>query len=459
MSLKINPILPKQQPAIKSKLKITPKVADKTKQTNQAVKHLAVRFNGNDETKPPKKTVGNFYRENLQKDPINKNVGLKYDITLGLDVGKSTNKTTVEDYTKAFDRAIFNKAGYTMLTDSEVKTAAAEIKGKDWKQTNWSLNNLRAIDNKPGQMYANTNQYTIEQAKRAGEAVLNFRKYESETFDKNQAGVESETNQKFVDQARVGYNSIVNTVEGTINTGIDLIRLNNGRNPLALVDPFRPQVNLSGIKADYRSQMMRTDINGKLDGNGLKRGDFTEGAVTILAPLVVGRVATPTNLNTLKGLNALPEATIVPKALPKIGKLQIEKGRSLSPSEQNFADKMLAEGKDVRARTEVNLKGIKNPDFEVEGKLTEFKHVSDLKGTNADKLSGGLSRRILDGGSQAPKVTLNVTDQVGMTKEIAERAISRAFGNQNFRGSDKIKEIRIYGKDFDITIPFIPKSK
>jgi Contact-dependent growth inhibition CdiA C-terminal domain len=206
--------------------------------------------------------------------------------------------------------------------------------------------------------------------------------------------------------------------------------------------------------------MMRTDVNGKLDGNGLKRGDFTEGAVTILAPLVVGKVSSPIKApNTLKSLGALPEVTSIPKTLPKIGKLQIEKGRSLSPSEQNFADKMLAEGKDVKARTEVNLKGIKNPDFEVDGKLTEFKYVSDLKGTNADKLSGGLSRRILDGGSQAPRVTLDVSKQTGMTKEIAERAVSRAFGNQNFRGSDKIKEIRIYGKDFDITIPFIPKSK
>jgi hypothetical protein len=34
--------------------------------------------------------------------------------------------------------------------------------------------------------------------------------------------------------------------------------------------------------------MMRTDVNGKLDGNGLKRGDFTEGAVTIIAPFVAG---------------------------------------------------------------------------------------------------------------------------------------------------------------------------
>ncbi len=42
---------------------------------------------------------------------------------------------------------------------------------------------------------------------------------------------------------------VVNNVEGGINTGIDLIRLDNGRNSFALVDPFRPRVDLSGIKA------------------------------------------------------------------------------------------------------------------------------------------------------------------------------------------------------------------
>ncbi len=43
---------------------------------------------------------------------------------------------------------------------------------------------------------------------------------------------------------------------------------------------------------------MRRDINGKLDGNGLKHGDFTEGAVTILGPLVVGKVTSPTRLQS-----------------------------------------------------------------------------------------------------------------------------------------------------------------
>jgi hypothetical protein len=51
--------------------------------------------------------------------------------------------------------------------------------------------------------------------------------------------------------------------------------------------------------------MMRTDVNGKLDGNGIKRGDVTEGAVTILAPLVVGKVTMPMRLQSLN----LPKLT------------------------------------------------------------------------------------------------------------------------------------------------------
>jgi DNase/tRNase domain of colicin-like bacteriocin len=156
----------------------------------------------------------------MKKDPIDKNVSFKNNITLGLDVRKSTNKTKVEDYTKAFDRALFNKAGYPMLTDSEVKTAAAEIKGKDWKHNNWSLNNLRAIDNEPGQMYANTNQNAVEHAKRAGQAVLDFRKYEAETFDKNQAH-----GNRYLPEALGGF------VQPIVNAPVNLI---NG-----LSEPFR----------------------------------------------------------------------------------------------------------------------------------------------------------------------------------------------------------------------------
>ena len=148
------------------------------------------------------------------------------------------------------------------------------------------------------------------------------------------------------------------------------------------------------------------------------------------------------------------EGKLAKQEVKTSGKLIIEEGRTLSASEKEFADKMVAEGKVVKAPKEVNAQNVKNPDFEIDGKIVEFKYVSDLKGKDVDTLSSGLSRRILDGGSQASRVTLNVTDQAEMTKEVAERSLKRAFGSLRKRNSDAIKEVRIYGKDFDITVPY-----
>jgi len=68
---------------------------------------------------------------------------------------------------------------------------------------------------------------------------------------------------------------------------------NGGTNPLPLLNPNRPQADFSSAKSDYRSEMMRRDLEGKLDGEGIKRGEFTEAGVTIVAPLIVGKVAAP----------------------------------------------------------------------------------------------------------------------------------------------------------------------
>jgi Contact-dependent growth inhibition CdiA C-terminal domain len=199
-----------------------------------------------------------------------------------------------------------------------------------WNWVDWNVEGLRKAQDKPGAMFSYTSESAVEKAKIAGQAVSRLRTYEAETFDKNQAGVENETNQKFVDQGKVLWNTGVNNVESAINFGIDLIRFDNGRNPAAMIDPLRPRVNLSGIKPDYQSEMMRRDINGKLDGDGLKRGRFTEGVVTILAPLVVGKVTTPIKApNTLKSLGALPE--VEANALKTIARTEVITPKVVEP--------------------------------------------------------------------------------------------------------------------------------
>lgn len=60
--------------------------------------------------------------------------------------------------------------------------------------------------------------------------------------------------------------------------------------------------------------MMRRNLEGKLNGDGIKMGQAVETGVTVLAPLVVGKVFTPVKSpQSLKTLGGLPEAVTVPK--------------------------------------------------------------------------------------------------------------------------------------------------
>ncbi len=56
-----------------------------------------------------------------------------------------------------------------------------------------------------------------------------------------------------------------------------------GMNPFPLLNPNRPQVDFSSVKTDYRSEMMRRDLNGILDGDEIKAGQFIKMGVTVLS--------------------------------------------------------------------------------------------------------------------------------------------------------------------------------
>lgn len=128
------------------------------------------------------------------------------------------------------------------------------------------------------------------------------------------AGVErgrQETNQMFADQGRVVWNSAVNIVEGTINTGIDALRSQGGLRPV-IPPPYDPlHVDLSGAKSSYQSEMMRRDHRGVVDGDGIQAGQVIETGVTIGAPLVVGAAVAPKA--SPQALN-LPRTTVATEA-------------------------------------------------------------------------------------------------------------------------------------------------
>jgi len=141
---------------------------------------------------------------------------------------------------------------------------------------------------------------------------LQHREYQAKQSDANQEKAQNEVNQMFADQGRVLWNSTVNIAEGVVNTTIDAALTNGGTNPLPLLNPNRPQADFSSAKSDYRSEMMRRNLEGKLDGEGIKRGEFTEAGVTILAPFVVGAATTPKAApQSLKTLGGIPEAESV----------------------------------------------------------------------------------------------------------------------------------------------------
>ena len=60
----------------------------------------------------------------------------------------------------------------------------------------------------------------------------------------------------------------------------------------------------------------------------------------------------------------------------------------------------------------------------------------------------------MDGRGQAVDIVIDGSSQEGLTQEIVERGISRAFGADDQSGA-KINSIRIVGPDFDITVPRI----
>ncbi len=76
--------------------------------------------------------------------------------------------------------------------------------------------------------------------------------------------------------------------------------------------------------------MMRRNLEGKLDGDGIKRGDATEIAVTIVAPFVVGAASAPkTAPQSLGDLGGFPNLVV------KQGKWDFFFGRGIKPDPHN----------------------------------------------------------------------------------------------------------------------------
>ena len=101
----------------------------------------------------------------------------------------------------------------------------------------------------------------------------------------------------------------------------------------------------------------------------------------------------------------------------------------ITQAERDFAQELLVLGNHVRV-VQSSATG-RSPDFEINGKLYELKTVSGVQRTDADGLSSAISNRIMNGRGQSSDIIVDARTQTGMTKEVADRAIGRAYGLDN----------------------------
>lgn len=122
----------------------------------------------------------------------------------------------------------------------------------------------------------------------------------------------------------------------------------------------------------------------------------------------------------------------------------------LSKAERKFAEKILDAGRDL----EVVPRGAgRSPDFKINGVVHELKTVSGVADATSDSISSAISNRVMNGRGQASNIVVDTRGQAGMTLEIAERAIKRAFVADNAKKG--IQSIRIIGPGFDLIVPRI----
>lgn len=236
------------------------------------------------------KTVADFLREIQNSQPFDEAALSKKKEHVELKLSKPPGQLSVADYDAATWRAVFNKAGYSLLTDAEVGMAVQAMKDTGYKSTNdgFSLSNLRRFDAKPGPMFVGTDGATIEKAKQAGQAVLQYQEYKAKGID---AAIEK--GQNYATEALGGfiekpYNAAVNNING-------------------LSEPFRAgERKLFG--SGYLPELPRSTVGDRSEYWQQKRyGGVTlnmmgEGAATIQVGVMTGRPLYNSRVGALLGL-------------------------------------------------------------------------------------------------------------------------------------------------------------
>ncbi len=201
-------------------------------------------------------------------------------------------------------------------------------------------------------------------------------------------------------------------------------------------------LDLLGAKFDFRSEWMRRDINGKIDGEGIKMGDATTTTASVIAPFVIGKVISPVEApQSLKTLGGLPEAELsivmkgnstkpslipdesrmpqgVPEKVPNKGSIDSIRGMN---KQEETANLLAKKGYNVELQPKITAEDIvrepslvsgKNPDFRVEGKIFDNLAIKENPLSNPKNLSMNTRTSIAKkiGGGQTTRIVLNLDE-------------------------------------------------
>ena len=447
-------------------------------------------------------TAADFLRKVLAEQPIktDDNNAKKEHLTMRAE--KPSAEMSREDYQLAFRRAVYQKAlGGLKLSDEEIRLADKTLIEAGLYDAGYNpkhkLETMRAVQDKQGAaIRIEAGRENIERANRAGQAVLQYKQYQAQAANIKKANAQSTANQMLIDPLRLGGNVPVRWLERTLNVPQGILReidkgeiMPGSSTARSIGETIGEQITgqpapsrktasesieeLTGAKLPAipdvelpRPFEYQTD-KYKADGKTGEEVGATAIDILLLKRGIVGKPnATPESLKALGGIPEVKATAANPLAKTvksgtanKIGRLEFEPNASLSNAELKVANKLLAEGKNLKVLKEIeNQKGVRTPDFEIDGIRTELKTVENLQKIDANNLSKKISGRILEGGGQASTVILDVTEQAGMTKAVAERSIGRAFGRQTQMlklgeiQKPFVLEVRVFGKDFDVTI-------
>jgi hypothetical protein len=126
----------------------------------------------------------------------------------------------------------------------------------------------------------------------------------------------------------------------------------------------------------------------------------------------------------------------------------------LTDAEKNFIKEQLAGGNNVKIIPSTNVG--RTGDFYINDIKFELKTMSNVANQTSDGLSSAISSTAMNGRAQSGNIIIDARGQAGMTPDIAQRGINRAYGADIRSGAAKIESITIITPQGTVYVPRRP---